>query len=531
MIVLSINELSSSFIVLDSFWTVNANNYSGITVTKIRSEGGLMTAGSKLHSGRLVLLCLVLFGISGLSAQFSGGSGTPEDPYLIANLQDLVDINNYLDAHFRQVADINLNVAPYNTAPGWTPIGTWIYYNEPANAPFTGSYSGNGFIIDSLFISSGNVATKGLFGFTQNAQLSDVDLRNVNVTCNFRGAGLVSYCNNTTISRCTVTGSVSGDGNSLGLLAAVAEQTSFIQCFVDGTLNGEADMVGGLVGFNKYPGTTSWCTVAGSITGDENVGGLFGYNMSDVLATASSSTANVTGRNYCGGIVGVTYSNCSYNDCYATGNVSGTSYIGGIVGTSQTSQFTNCYSTGSVSGTGFAGGMAGAQAQSIATHCYWNIETSGQGTSALGSGRNTDDMTYPFDAMTYEEWDFDIVWAYDETGVINSGYPYLHNLATGYDATTVTPHVSTFLSSNPNPFSSSVQISFNLDKSEAVTMRIYNLKGQKIRTLTDGFLIKGKHGFYWDGKSDTGNSVAAGIYLCRLSGNGFQTVRKLSLVK
>ncbi|HRY84012.1 MAG TPA: hypothetical protein P5533_05215, partial [Candidatus Cloacimonadota bacterium] len=59
-----------------------------------------------------------------LSAQFSGGTGTVSDPYLIASATDLNNVRSYPGFYFLQTGDINLNVAPYNVGGGWHPIGS-----------------------------------------------------------------------------------------------------------------------------------------------------------------------------------------------------------------------------------------------------------------------------------------------------------------------------------------------------------------------------------------------------------------------
>jgi len=60
------------------------------------------------------------------SGSFAGGTGTEIDPYLIETAEHLNNVRNFMgitDVYFRQIADINLGVAPWNTGEGWVPLG------------------------------------------------------------------------------------------------------------------------------------------------------------------------------------------------------------------------------------------------------------------------------------------------------------------------------------------------------------------------------------------------------------------------
>jgi hypothetical protein len=70
--------------------------------------------------------------------------------------------------------------------------------------------------------------------------------------------------------------------------------------------------------------------------------------------------------------------------------------------------------------------------------------------------------------------------------------------------------------SNPSPFRDNTNISFSLSKSNPVRIEIYNIKGQKVRTLFDAALSAGDHQIAWDGSDDYHIPMGNGIYLCRL---------------
>ncbi|MDY6916227.1 MAG: FlgD immunoglobulin-like domain containing protein, partial [Candidatus Cloacimonadota bacterium] len=77
------------------------------------------------------------------------------------------------------------------------------------------------------------------------------------------------------------------------------------------------------------------------------------------------------------------------------------------------------------------------------------------------------------------------------------------------------------LQNHPNPFNPSTTISFMLpEPASQIKVNIYNLKGQKIRTLSRNSLRQGEHNLVWNGTDDENNSVASGVYLYRLQADG-----------
>jgi len=76
------------------------------------------------------------------------------------------------------------------------------------------------------------------------------------------------------------------------------------------------------------------------------------------------------------------------------------------------------------------------------------------------------------------------------------------------------------LSNHPNPFGSSTTIRFETKQSDLVNITVYNLKGQKVKSLVGGKLASGLHEINWDGRDELGNSVASGVYFYRLQTAG-----------
>jgi len=326
---------------------------------------------------------------------FAGGTGTSGDPYQITTAADLASVSSYLGAgnsgkYFKVMNNIDLNVSPYNTGTGWTPIGTSSNY-------FYGKFDGNFKTISNLYYnnSSGNYA--GLFGVVGSS-------------------GIIS---NTILSTATVSGNLE---------------------------------VGSLAGAN-YGSITKSAITGGSVTGIQRIGGLVGSNYGAMTYDYSNNSVyfNPTSSATCcaGGLIAEAYSSGTINNSYSrssvtmTYNIYNQGAVGGLYGNDYSSGAkSNLYSTGvitMVSGSfpSSTGGLAGSNYTSTSSS-YWDTQTSGWATSSGGAGvvgKTTAEMKTQ---STYSGWDFSTIWAIDSNGVINNGYPYLQWSVTDSTAPTIT---------------------------------------------------------------------------------------------
>ena len=83
----------------------------------------------------------------------------------------------------------------------------------------------------------------------------------------------------------------------------------------------------------------------------------------------------------------------------------------------------------------------------------------------------------------------------------------------------------------PNPFNPSTTINFAVPRAGEITLKIYNLQGQLLRTLASGNVPAGWHRVVWEGTDAKGSRVASGIYVYRLEAQGYVISRKLTLMK
>ncbi len=317
-----------------------------------------------------LMLCIFVLIISATiyGQSYSGGSGTAEDPYQIANKTDLKYLSEHSDEwgkHFKQTADITFSASDfqsggdfYNSGEGFIPIGNF-------GTPFTGSYDGDWHTIDGLYISRSSTDHVGLFGWIDlGAEVKNIGIINTNITGNNDVGGLVGY-NYGSVSNSYSTGSVSGSGY--------------------------------------------------------NVGGLVGYNYNSTVSNSYSTVSVSSSGGYVGGLVGQNYHYSTISNSYSTGSVSGSNGVGGLVGDNSYSTISNSYSTGSQSGSSGVGGLVGVTSSSVVSNSFWDITASGQSLSAGGTGINSSQMTT---ASTFNDAGWSSSFWFMDSG-FNNGYPYL----------------------------------------------------------------------------------------------------------
>lgn len=83
----------------------------------------------------------------------------------------------------------------------------------------------------------------------------------------------------------------------------------------------------------------------------------------------------------------------------------------------------------------------------------------------------------------------------------------------------------------PNPFNPETTIRYQLPKTAKVVLEIYNVLGQKVRTLVDEEKTAGYYKVVWDGRSNTGVPVSSGVYFCRLKAADFTAVKKAVILR
>ena len=443
--------------------------YTSRTFKALRGEKADKVDNMKMKKGivfgLVALLVVNIFGMAvgfssdvgmedeHISTSFAGGSGTPDDPYQIEDLEGLDDMRVNKSAHYELISDIDASeTKDWDGGEGFEPLG----YDD---FPFEGSLDGQGFDIVNLYINRSSTDSVGLFGYTDGSFITNVEMVDANITGGNNVGGLVGENGEySTVSNSYATGTVNGT-NRVGALVGYNYEGTVENSYATGNVSGN-EIVGGLVGWNSggrvsnsyatgnvsgeskvgglvgwnRPTYSGWGTVSnsyatGNVSGESKVGGLVGYN-SEGTVENSYGTGTVSGNEIIGGLVGYNYEGTVENS-YGTGTVSGNEIIGGLVGYNYEGNYEgtvlNCYATGRVNGTSSVGGLIGSGDDSTAS--FWDTETSGIENGR--SGKTTEEM---MDIDTFRAVDWDIVavndtddWNTDHTWNIvdTETYPFL----------------------------------------------------------------------------------------------------------
>jgi hypothetical protein len=189
-------------------------------------------------------------------AQFSGGSGTENDPYMITTAAQLAQLATYVNEgntlynnkYYKLGNNIDLSDygSNFNDGKGWIPIGM---YTPSFESPFQGHFNGDNYIITNLYINASNEDYKGLFGYVRYSTIKNLGVVGVNINGNQRIGSIVGRIfSSTTIDNCYATGTVNGDSYIGGLGGIVNYSGTIVNSYSAVTVTGRAT-IGGLVGY------------------------------------------------------------------------------------------------------------------------------------------------------------------------------------------------------------------------------------------------------------------------------------------
>ena len=263
--------------------------------------------------------------------KFAGGTGTVDDPYLVASAGDLAYIAKEPSAHYRLVNNIDASLIAI----------------EGSSATFTGTLDGNGKTISNLRIKGENCSLLGTInGKTSTGAEGETftpavkDLTFLNPILELEGE------------------------NTAGLLASLTFQNVIIEnvhAYGLKTVNNDfSGSFGGLVGDATSSSTITACSVSDAeidLPASSVVGGLVGTLKASSKIEASSFLGYINAANNVGGITGTSFEAysaqlCSIRNCHVNADITAAHTIGGITGSDNHNYIVNNYVEGSLTGTG-----------------------------------------------------------------------------------------------------------------------------------------------------------------------------------
>ena len=145
---------------------------------------------------------------------------------------------------------------------------------------------------------------------------------------------------------------------------------------------------------------------------------------------------------------------------------------------------------------------------------------------------NTIEIFYHDTGLSYGIYYYVVTAVYEEGESSFSNPTQAYSGSVGNEDNNVPSNCVMKLHNNyPNPFNPSTTISFDLPRETDVEITVYNIKGQKVKVLTNDHFEKGTHSVIWNGKDNSNKSVASGIYFYKLSAGNETKVNKMLLLK
>lgn len=352
----------------------------------------------------LILICTLSVYADDSYSEFSGGDGSPENPYIVSTPTQLNNVRKNMDVCYIQSNDIDMTEETarggtyYNDGKGWNPIGGQYDYSTLEYSSFSGTYDGNGFKIIGLYINHSNEDTTytGLFGRNsgtiKNLCIESCDYSSDASYYSSNVGGIAGY-NNGTVDNCYTVGKIYAttsrsstssnsyaggivgynDGNIKGCYNTATVTADVYFKIGSGATNSGLPYKGGIAGYNSKGSITNCFTSAsysgitnynsGKISNCYNTGVSSGGSISGTNADTgiiencyNEGTVNGNNSDIIGGLVNYNYGTIS--DSYNTAEITA-SYEGGIVGVNSGS-ISNCYNKGKISNLsegGYAGGI------------------------------------------------------------------------------------------------------------------------------------------------------------------------------
>jgi hypothetical protein len=399
---------------------------------------------------RHAVVCAIVLAIASYATAYSGGTGEPNDPYLISTPADWQMLcNTPADANGKcflltnsiymlgnSAGDIGSSGQPFTgTFDGGGNWLTWLQYTSTNfySGPF--GWVGAGGVVKNLNLSAVSVSSTapcgmyagGLVGYNQGT------IRNCSISGATLSPGYPSYTgglvggNNGLIVDCSFTGDLTINGGGYGGGLVGYNWGTILYSRADGNITANVGQAGGVLAGGN-PGTIRNCCSTGSVHTYgggciSTAGGLVGSNSGRIGSSFSAAEAHAHGTYkydaWAGGLVGSNWLGALIYDSYASGSAhsytafyaTSTAIAGGLVGYSGPT-VSHSYSTGTATAGSaaiqYVGGLVGrpwSGASMAVDDCFWDVNLSGRATSPGGTGLTTAQMK-TYSTFASAGWDF-----------------------------------------------------------------------------------------------------------------------------
>ena len=250
----------------------------------------------------------------------------------------------------------------------------WEQIGKGSSRSFKGIFDGAGHTVSGLKINAKNMSNIGLFGCINDADavIRNLNIRNCDITTEVSDAAgaVVGSVQAGRIENCSSSGNIAGRSSIGGIVGSLGDDTEISGCSSSASVSGSGSDIGGIAGNAGENASIRDCFSSGIVSASntksgagEQAGGIVGSLDSSAAVSGCYSAGDVSATNgMVGGIVGEGDSSTTVENCYATGNIRGAgSSIGGILGRTY-GAVRNCYFSGAVSGedVGRVGGIVGS---------------------------------------------------------------------------------------------------------------------------------------------------------------------------
>jgi flagellar hook assembly protein FlgD len=83
----------------------------------------------------------------------------------------------------------------------------------------------------------------------------------------------------------------------------------------------------------------------------------------------------------------------------------------------------------------------------------------------------------------------------------------------------------------PNPFNATVTVRYSLPEESDVEIVIYDIRGRAVKTIYKEGVSAGENSIIWDGTGKSGDKVSSGVYLYRITAEGYEATSRMTLLK